>query len=114
MYGTLGVMDKTTVYLTTAQRAALARAAAAEGRSEASLIRRGIEAVTMQRVSDVAPPYAGEPAADGDRARRQVQRPRWISRDELARLLLDAQADPGLREELRLLAPDTTDAATLE
>jgi hypothetical protein len=42
MYG----MEKTTVYLTTGQRAALARAARATGRSEAELIREGIDGVT--------------------------------------------------------------------
>ncbi len=39
-------MEKTTVYLTTAQKRALARAAKASGRSEADLIRDGIETVT--------------------------------------------------------------------
>jgi hypothetical protein len=39
-------MEKTTVYLTTAQRRALARAARATGRSEAELIRRGVDEVT--------------------------------------------------------------------
>jgi len=42
MYG----MEKTTVYLTSAQKEALERAARSEGRSEADLIRQGIEAVT--------------------------------------------------------------------
>ena len=41
-----GTVEKTTVYLTSAQKAALARAAHIEGRSEADLIREGIEAVT--------------------------------------------------------------------
>ena len=39
-------MEKTTVYLTTAQKQALERAARSEGRSEAELIRQGIDAVT--------------------------------------------------------------------
>jgi hypothetical protein len=39
-------MDKTTVYLTGGQKQALARAAKALGRSEANLIREGIETVT--------------------------------------------------------------------
>jgi hypothetical protein len=39
-------MEKTTVYLTTEQKRALERAARAEGRSEADLIREGIESVT--------------------------------------------------------------------
>jgi hypothetical protein len=41
-------MEKTTVYLTTEQKRALARAARAEGRTEADLIREGIEAVTSR------------------------------------------------------------------
>lgn len=43
MYG----MEKTTVYLTTRQRAALARTARATGRSEAELIREGVDVVTQ-------------------------------------------------------------------
>lgn len=39
-------MEKTTVYLTTAQRRALARTAKATGRSEAELIRQGVDEVT--------------------------------------------------------------------
>jgi hypothetical protein len=42
MYG----MEKTTVYLTTAQKRALERAARAKGRSEAELIREGVDVVT--------------------------------------------------------------------
>jgi hypothetical protein len=41
-------MEKTTVYLTTEQKRSLARAAVAEGRSEADLIREGIDAVTAR------------------------------------------------------------------
>ena len=41
-------MEKTTVYLTPNQKRALARAARASGRSEAELIREGIEAVTSR------------------------------------------------------------------
>jgi prevent-host-death family protein len=33
----------------------------------------------------------------------------WISREELSRRLSRVQADPGLREDLRLLAGETTD-----
>jgi prevent-host-death family protein len=33
----------------------------------------------------------------------------WIRREELSRRLASAQADPGLRDDLRLLAADTTD-----
>jgi hypothetical protein len=41
-------MEKTTVYLTIAQKRSLARAARLEGRSEADLIREGIETVTSR------------------------------------------------------------------
>lgn len=34
---------------------------------------------------------------------------RWMPRSELIRLLREAQADPGLREDLRELAGETTD-----
>lgn len=34
---------------------------------------------------------------------------RWMPRSELIRLLRDAQADPGLRDDLRELAGETTD-----
>src|SRR6266545_1066611 len=39
-------MERTTVYLTEAQKRALARAAKASGRSEAELIREGVDVVT--------------------------------------------------------------------
>jgi len=105
MYG----MEKTTVYLTTEQRAALGRTAAAEGWSQARLIRAGIDAVTGRHrtgeaasaLADVgpgAPPLAPTPT-----------RPRWIDRDAFIGLIARAQADAGLRAELRDLAPDTTD-----
>jgi hypothetical protein len=45
-YGIMGGMEKTTVYLTEGQKRALRRAAQATGRSEADLIREGIDAVT--------------------------------------------------------------------
>jgi hypothetical protein len=48
LYGRMGGMEKTTVYLTGGQKRALARAARAEGRSEADLIREGIDAVTSR------------------------------------------------------------------
>ena len=47
-YGTVGGMEKTTVYLSSEQKRALGRAARIEGRSEADLIREGIEAVTAR------------------------------------------------------------------
>ena len=45
-YGTVYGMEKTTVYLTDAQKRALERAARLSGRSEAELIREGVEVVT--------------------------------------------------------------------
>ncbi|MHB8465185.1 MAG: type II toxin-antitoxin system Phd/YefM family antitoxin [Acidimicrobiales bacterium] len=36
-------------------------------------------------------------------------RPRWMSKDEFLRRISGRQADPGLTEELRELAPDYTD-----
>lgn len=47
-YGTVGGMEKTTVYLTSGQKRALARAAKASGRSQADLIREGIEAIASR------------------------------------------------------------------
>jgi prevent-host-death family protein len=48
----------------------------------------------------------GEPVA----ALRPLQRkPRWVQRNEFVRLLYGRQSDPGLGEELRVLAPDMTD-----
>ena len=57
-------MEKTTVYLTEAQKRALARAARATGRSEAELIREGIEVVTSRhRVAEPQLPLfeSGQP-----------------------------------------------------
>jgi hypothetical protein len=57
-------MEKTTVYLTNAQKRALERAAQAEGRSEAELIREGIDAVTSRhRAAEPTIPLfeSGEP-----------------------------------------------------
>lgn len=102
-------MEKTTVYLTTEQKAALARAAEAQGRSEARLIRAGIEAVTARHragetgatLATAHPPHA-EPGPS-------LERPRWLDRDAFVALVLGHPADPGLRAELRALAPGTTD-----
>jgi hypothetical protein len=44
----LGGMEKTTVYLTANQKRALARAAEVSGRSEADLIREGVETVAAR------------------------------------------------------------------
>jgi len=47
-YGSQYGMEKTTVYLTDTQKRALERAAKAVGRSEAELIREGVELVTAR------------------------------------------------------------------
>jgi len=46
----MGGMEKTTVYLTSGQKRALARASRIEGRSEADLIREGIDSITGRHV----------------------------------------------------------------
>jgi hypothetical protein len=105
-------MEKTTVYLTTAQKEALARAARAEGRSEARLIRAGVDVVTARHRAAEAPaavpsPVGGaEPAANPTIA--SPGRDRWIDREAFLHLLASHRADPGLRAELRALAPDLT------
>lgn len=110
MYGSMGGMEKTTVYLTSQQKAALARAAHADGRSEARLIRDGIDAELARRgVVEAAAPYG-----DGVAARREAddeapRQPRWIGRDEFVRQFVAWPADGALRGELRELAPETTD-----
>lgn len=47
-YGTMYGMERTTVYLTERQKRALERAARSEGRSEAELIREGVDLVTSR------------------------------------------------------------------
>jgi hypothetical protein len=63
-YGTVYGMERTTVYLTEAQKRALERAARATGRSEAELIREGVEVVTSRvRAAEPALPLfeSGQP-----------------------------------------------------
>lgn len=38
-----------------------------------------------------------------------AQRPRWMSKEAFLHMVGRAQADPALADELRSLAPDTTD-----
>lgn len=54
-----------------------------------------------------------EPRVSGDESATAGGRPRWLPRDEFIRAVLRHPADPGLRDELRELAPDTTDEAPL-
>lgn len=109
----MGGMEKTTVYLTAAQKQALADVARAEGRSEARLIREGVDGVVARRqglrAGEAVPPLddAARKAPTGDGT--VPGRPRWIGRDEFVRRFGGAQADGALRDELRALAPDTTD-----
>ena len=107
-------MEKTTVYLTTQQKAALARAAEVLGRSEARLIRAGIDAVTaLHRTGEVVA-LVGDGEASSPLPHPQPgARPRWMGRDEFARRIVRHQGDPGLRAELRELAPDATDDVPL-
>jgi hypothetical protein len=48
-------MEKTTVYLTSEQKRALERAAREAGRSEADLIREGIDSVTRRIAEPILP-----------------------------------------------------------
>ena len=111
----MGGMEKSTVYLNLEQKAALARAAQAEGRSEATLIRAGIDIVTARhRVGETAVPYeAAEPLGQEPRG-DQPRRPRWVAREVFVREIVGQQADAGLRAELRELAPGTTDELPIE
>jgi hypothetical protein len=105
----MGGMEKTTVYLTTDQKRALEAAARAQGRSEAHLIREGIEAVTApRRVAEAAAAPVDEPRARAGGDAAVARRRRWMPRDEFIRLLA-RPADADLRAELLRLSPDTTD-----
>lgn len=64
MYGIMYGMEKTTVYLTSSQKAALRRAAKTLGRSEAELIRQGVESITRDhRIAEPTLPLfeSGQP-----------------------------------------------------
>jgi hypothetical protein len=64
MYGKIYGMEKTTVYLTDAQKRALGTLAKQSGRSEAELIREGIDIVTaVRRVAEPTLPLfdSGDP-----------------------------------------------------
>ncbi|MEO5965206.1 MAG: hypothetical protein ABIR11_07050, partial [Candidatus Limnocylindrales bacterium] len=115
VYGTMGGMEKTTVYLTSTQKAALARTAAEEDRSEATLIRAGVDVVTARHRSGEAPtaPIVSGHLDGGDQAADVPGRPRWLGRDAFVREILRHPADAALRDELRELAPDTTDEIVL-
>jgi hypothetical protein len=112
MYGRMGGMEKTTVYLTSAQKAALAQTAAEQQRSEATIIRAGIDVVTARHRTGEAPTQLTSRANGPDPAPTDG-RPRWIARDVFVRAVLRHPADPGLRNELRDIAPDTTDELPL-
>lgn len=59
---------------------------------------------------DIVITVDGQPVA---RLRPLEPRPRWITKGDLAQRLTRCQADPGLRGDLRALAPDTTDELPL-
>jgi hypothetical protein len=109
----MGGMEKTTVYLTSEQKAALAQVAEAEGRSEARLIRAGIDVVTARHRAGES---GTELVADIQELARTAQttvRPRWIDREAFIRLAIHRQTDAELRVELRDLVPGTTDDESL-
>jgi hypothetical protein len=112
VYGIMGGMEKTTVYLTSAQKAALARTAADERRSEATLIRAGIDVVTARHRVGEAPAQMASGSNDEPSA-LAAGKPRWITRDAFVRAFLRRPADAGLRDELRDLAPDSTNDVPL-
>ena len=109
-------MEKTTVYLTTEQKAALAAAAREQGRSEARLIRDGIDEVLAGHGAREARGAREAPASNVDQPKYHVGgrdelgvRPRWVSREAFVGQFVNAQADHALSNELRDLAPDYTD-----
>jgi hypothetical protein len=103
-------MEKTTVYLTTEQKAALTSAAREQGRSEARLIRDGIEEVLAGHATREAPTStADQPKTNVGGPDELGVRPRWLSREAFVGQFVGLQADPALRAELRELAPDVTD-----
>jgi hypothetical protein len=108
-------MEKTTVYLTSEQKRALAQAAHAQGRSEARLIREGIESVTSHhRVSEPTIPLVESGRSDlAERSEEAVGRSRWMTRDDFVSRFVRHPADPALRAELREMTPDTTDDVAL-
>ena len=112
MAGILGGMEKTTVYLTTQQKAELAVAAEALGRSEARLIRDGIDRVLAEHQSRDAALRFGQTKAGGPASDTLSSRPRWITRDAFVQSMVPAQPDAGLGPAIRDLAPDLTDDLT--
>ena len=107
-YGMMGGMDKTTVYLTALQKAALAQAARAGGRSEATLIREGVDTVTARHAAGELPGAVASSPAGGPSGRPSLERPRWIDRATFVEIILRTQADPALAGDLHELAPGTT------
>ncbi len=103
-------MEKTTIYLTAEQKAALTNAAHEQGRSEARLIREGIDGVlSRHRIGETGARVSDEPAAAVIAPDGGPSRPRWMSRETFLRAVGPGQADAALSGELRTLAPDLTD-----
>lgn len=109
MYGMMGGMEKTTVYLTPEQKTALAQAARAGGMSEASLIREGIAAVIGRHAAAEVPPALAPPPGGNQDQAGVFTRTRWIQRAALIELIQRTRADAALTGDLRDLAPDSTD-----
>ena len=55
---------------------------------------------------DITITVHGQPVA---RLVKPDSRPRWLTREQLTALIQNHAADPGLRDQLRELAGDTTD-----
>src|SRR5512141_1104845 len=86
-------MEKTTIYLPTEQKAALAAAAREQGGSEARLIREGIDGVLSgRRIGETATTLSGEPPVADVARDPGPARPRWISREAFVRHVVPVQA----------------------
>ena len=79
----------------------MAEVASRELRNDTRGVLRRVEAG-----EDVVITVDGRPVAE---LRAIAARPRWLPRERLMAELKGRQADPGLAEDLRRLAPDTTD-----
>jgi hypothetical protein len=70
IYGTMGRMTKTTLYLPLALKARLERVAAERGESEAEIVRSALDAYTTERRPRPRLPLATGPSAPTDVAER--------------------------------------------
>ena len=58
---------------------------------------------------DIVITVNGKPAARLTRILEPTRRREWMPRDELIEMLLQSQADPTLRDDLKFMEDDTTD-----